>query len=227
MGSPLSSSIANLVMEDFENKVLNNLNFKPVFYKRYVDDIVALIPKIKIEYFLNEFNKYNERIQFTMEVGEKIIHFLDVTIQNENQQIYNLVDRGIKLTDKRFHEENINLVKNALLNNNYTKNFIKKYIRYRYHKINNNSSNQNEPIDNRKIIVFPYTHNTHEKFSKICHRHNMKAVFETNNNNSGILRTMKDSTHTLQKSEVIYSIPCKDCDSVYIGQTKRKLKRRI
>ena len=44
MGSPLGLALTNIFMCGFENKWLRDCpnNFKPVFYRRYVDDIVAL-----------------------------------------------------------------------------------------------------------------------------------------------------------------------------------------
>ena len=39
MGSPLSPLVSNLVMEDIEKRALLKLSFKPILYKRYVDDI--------------------------------------------------------------------------------------------------------------------------------------------------------------------------------------------
>jgi hypothetical protein len=41
MGSPVSPVLANVVMEYIEEKVLQGLDFRPVSYKRYVDDIFA------------------------------------------------------------------------------------------------------------------------------------------------------------------------------------------
>ena len=38
---------------------------------------------------------------------------------------------------------------------------------------------------------------------------------------------MKDKDNINVKSSIVYEIPCKDCDRVYIGQTKRYMKIRI
>ena len=40
MGSPLSQIIANIVLEDIAESVFIKLNFKPIIYTCYVDDIV-------------------------------------------------------------------------------------------------------------------------------------------------------------------------------------------
>lgn len=38
---------------------------------------------------------------------------------------------------------------------------------------------------------------------------------------------LKDKTPILQQSNVVYSIPCSDCDMVYIGQTSRTVSARV
>jgi len=43
MGSPLSPIIADLVMRDLEENVLNSLNIRPIMYYRYVDDIIRTL----------------------------------------------------------------------------------------------------------------------------------------------------------------------------------------
>ena len=37
----------------------------------------------------------------------------------------------------------------------------------------------------------------------------------------------KDPHNPKEKSCVVYQVPCSDCNFVYIGQTKRKLKSRL
>ena len=48
MGSPLSSALGNIFMRSFENKWLKDcpLGLKPVFYRRYVDDIFTLFSSL-------------------------------------------------------------------------------------------------------------------------------------------------------------------------------------
>ena len=61
MGSAVSSIFADIVLEDFETECLYILDFKPVFFFRYVDDIIAWIPKNKFKNILDTFNSYHPR----------------------------------------------------------------------------------------------------------------------------------------------------------------------
>ena len=42
-----------------------------------------------------------------------------------------------------------------------------------------------------------------------------------------MLSNPKDKITAEEQCNVIYEIPCKDCDAVYIGETKRKFKQRV
>jgi len=53
---PLSPIVADLVMRDLEEHVLNSLDTRPIFYYRYVDDIILAVPKDEIYLILNRFN---------------------------------------------------------------------------------------------------------------------------------------------------------------------------
>ena len=45
MGSPLGPTLANIFTRSFESKWLRDCpnDFKPVFYRRYIDDIIFLL----------------------------------------------------------------------------------------------------------------------------------------------------------------------------------------
>jgi len=85
MGSPLSPIISDLVMRDLEENVMNSLSIRPLFYVRYVDDILLSTHEGEIHDLLNKFNSYHQRLQFTMELEDNhVINFLDITLIRKN-----------------------------------------------------------------------------------------------------------------------------------------------
>ena len=154
MGSPISPFFADIVMDDLVNYFLSVLNKDfnsiPVFYYRYVDDIILCV----------------RNLQFTFELEQdKRINFLDMTLIRNNNMIitnwfrkqtssnrvinyssnhltqqkknivFNLVDRAILLSHHEFHHENLCKVIQILKHNNYPSNFIDQNIKIRLGKI--------------------------------------------------------------------------------------------
>jgi len=92
MGTPISATIANLVMELLEETCLKDLPTKPSFYYRYVDDIILTYPKEKINELLTIFNNYDKFLSFTHEDenSENSIAFLDVLLTRQENNTINL-----------------------------------------------------------------------------------------------------------------------------------------
>ncbi|KAG5347140.1 COX1 oxidase, partial [Acromyrmex charruanus] len=66
-----------------------NENIISSFYFRYVDDIVLVVHKEKVEGILELFNSYHERLKFTVDFGdENGINFLDVKLMSIIFHIY-------------------------------------------------------------------------------------------------------------------------------------------
>ena len=87
MGSPLGPTLANVFLCHHEKKWLNDCpnNFKPVFYKRYVDDIFVLFKKSEhVQLFVNYMNSKHKNISFSYEAEKDgAMPFLDVNIFRE------------------------------------------------------------------------------------------------------------------------------------------------
>jgi len=149
MGSPLSPIVADLVMQRLEQCVLGSLTIRPLFYYRYVDDIILAAPNSCLPVLLKDFNSFHPRLSFTTEVGGDRLSFLDLTLTREgnglitnwhtkptfsgrflnfNSQhpfahkkgtIIGLVDRVLRLSHPKFHKENLDRVIKILLDNGY------------------------------------------------------------------------------------------------------------
>ena len=90
MGSPLGPALANIFMCSFENKWLRDChnNFKPVFYRRYVDDIFALFSSPDhADKFKEYLSSKHPNINFSIEKEkDSCLPFLDVNIFRENEK---------------------------------------------------------------------------------------------------------------------------------------------
>lgn len=93
MGSPLSGTLANIYLNNFENNhILNNQNrfYKNIIYwHRYVDDVLLLFNGTdrQIHLLKNYINSIHPKIQFTLEMEQNSnINFLDLNIKNLNQK---------------------------------------------------------------------------------------------------------------------------------------------
>ena len=111
MGSPLGPSLANAFLCFHEQIWLNDCpeDFKPVYYRRYVDDIFALFCSPNhLEKFTNYLNSKHENIKFTYQKeSNNSVPFLDILISrsdlrgvysNSNSFIYNHYKIGLIFT---------------------------------------------------------------------------------------------------------------------------------
>ena len=62
MGSPTSVVIAELVMQKIENQIFDNCPVEIKIWKRYVDDVFAVIPKDKTNILLTQANSIHPNI---------------------------------------------------------------------------------------------------------------------------------------------------------------------
>ena len=85
MGNPISATMANLFLSFHETNWLDNcpLAFKPLVYRRYVDDCFIIFrEKNHAPKFLEYLNNQHDNINFTMEMeDENKLNFLDCTVE--------------------------------------------------------------------------------------------------------------------------------------------------
>ena len=97
MGSPLGPTMANVFLSFYEMKWLEQCpnEFKPVFYRRYVDDIFVLFESAE---HLSKFRAYlntchpNMSFSFEQEINDKL-SFLDVEVSRQQGKFVTTVYR--------------------------------------------------------------------------------------------------------------------------------------
>jgi len=119
--------------------------------------------------------------------------------------IYSLVDHAIKLSHPSFHEKNLKLCIELLLNNGYPLDLIFNKINLRLRKLFVHRAGTSSNIDSSKAII----------------------GFRCLNKLSRFIRVHKDVDQPLSKNNVVYKIFCKNCEAIYVGQIKRQLLTRL
>ena len=81
MGSPVSAVIANMVMEDGEQRASATSPVKTFSWKRYVDDFISVVSGNEAEHLLSHFNSVQPSIQLTCErEKDRNLPFLDLNV---------------------------------------------------------------------------------------------------------------------------------------------------
>ena len=89
MGTKMAVAFANIFMGKVETELLNRSAFKPLVWKRYIDNIFSLwdISREELQQFIEQANNYNPTIKFTAEISETEITFLDTVVYKGNRFI--------------------------------------------------------------------------------------------------------------------------------------------
>ena len=67
MGSPVSPIIANIFMENFEEKAIASFHAPPRYWGRHVDDTMLIMDKSEVDNFTQHLNSVHDSIKFTVE----------------------------------------------------------------------------------------------------------------------------------------------------------------
>lgn len=88
MGSKLSPILAQYVMDYLLDTCIPKLSFNLIFIKKFVDDLILVLPTQGLEEILVTFNGFNEHIKFTMEREVDCgVPFLDTRVIRQNNKI--------------------------------------------------------------------------------------------------------------------------------------------
>jgi len=81
MGAAFSPDIANIFMSVILRRFFNTQEFSPLLLKRYIDDIILLLPSdINILTLTTALNSFHPTLRFTFQHSLTTIDFLDLTI---------------------------------------------------------------------------------------------------------------------------------------------------
>ena len=84
IGSPVSVVVANLVMEDVEERVFDSFGQPPRVWKRFVDDAFVILDKVAVDEFFIHWDQIQPSIEFTMEGEKDNCISLDISITRDH-----------------------------------------------------------------------------------------------------------------------------------------------
>ena len=266
MGSPVSPIVANLFMENLEQTAIATADedIKPMWWKRYVDDVVTKIKCGTVERLNDHLNQVDttRSIVFTHEtMVENKIPFLDTLIEikdngslkttvyrkstHTNQYlnfeshhptvhklgvVRTLLDRmDTVVTEELDKETEERTIVEALTTCNYPKWAIQE-VKRKKKDTNNKKSRKTAEKDSkgaRGMVVLPYVKGLSERMAKVLKDHKICSAFKPYKTLRKILVHPKDKIIQEEVCGSVYSIGCKNCPSLYIGESGRKFGTRL
>jgi predicted GIY-YIG superfamily endonuclease len=166
--------------------------------------------------------------------SNRILNFYSYHPYNMKYNIANsFAKRVIILSHPNYKYENLRKIDNILTKNNYPKHIINKILKnLKYTKTTNNKipSNPEIRLEDTQTIYKSMTYIPHisEGLKRKIQKEdkNLKISFKPMNKVKQHFTKIKDSVKKADKSNIVYQVNC-ECGVNYIGQTKRKLTKRI
>ena len=79
----------------------------------------------------------------------------------------------------------------------------------------------------RATISIPYVHGVSHALKRVLEQFQIRTVMKPNQTLMRMLVHPKDVIPEMERPGVVYHIPCADCPAAYVGETKRRLGKRI
>ncbi|KFD66310.1 hypothetical protein M514_08504 [Trichuris suis] len=258
MGSPLSPILAEIFMEHLEEKAFSTLHVSdtPIFFKRYVDDIFAIVKTGREETLLEHLNSLFPN-QITLTIEKESNHrlpSLDVLVIKEGNKLKTTVYRKPTHSDRHLHFSShhpasvkrgivkgmvdralavcdptyLNAELSHILNTLRCNGYPTKFVTSIIRQCKLNKSLPPVPPNNQQcpVLVLPYYSELSEKIRRLGHSLNFNVQFKSSCNLRSTVRSDKIKVPFDSRPGVVYEIKC-GCNASYIGETGNTLFRRF
>ena len=81
--------------------------------------------------------------------------------------------------------------------------------------------------DPAKPMFIPYVRGESKKLEKVCAPLGVKTIFRPQKTLRSMLMQVKQKTPMEKKRNVVCEVSCRDCQLMYIGETRRTMKKRM
>jgi hypothetical protein len=250
MGSPISGLLAEIVMQHLEEIAMRVI--KPKLWVRYVDDTFVILKNSDVPNVHEYINTIVPSLKFTIETEKDFkLNFLDVLVtRSTNGTLETSIFRKDTNTDKVLHFDSLHptihkrscvktlydritthcstpesrkeekcFLEKLFENNGYPRAFINSCTR--------NRRRDPPQVNSNKWVSLPYIRNVSEATARILKPFGFNIAHKPMQTIGRTLSNLKDRIQPLDKSGVVYSIPCANCEKSYVGETGKKLKSRL
>ncbi|XP_067628617.1 uncharacterized protein [Eurosta solidaginis] len=260
IGAPTSPIIADIIMEKLLDNSIEKLRYKPRLLTKYVDDLFAIVRENQVQNTLDTLNNFDKSIQFTLEIKiDGTLAYLDSEINRRGNQLklkwykkptasgriinfnskhpksmiintaMGCIRRMLHTSDEVYHDQIKKEIFTILRNNDFPKYTIKKLIKKA--KLPKNIQNPEKHFIFKSLAYVPQLSERLAK-SDCYNKENVKIAHKPSNTLKSIFNKTKSNISNMDKSNVVYKIPCKGnvgetCNNIYVGTTKSKLKTRL
>ena len=229
----------------------------PHYYHFVDDGFGHFRNRIHAESFLAHLNSLSPDLEYTIErpSADGSIPFLDVLIHHDsstsvyrkptNTNVYThfsssasmaskestvrtLTRRAFKLCSPHHLQSEINHLESTFLSNSYPLRKLRHIMDQTLKRLRNTTQQHSVKQSNDNLVVsIPYDSRYSSSLRKSLPKYHIGTVFKSTNTLRSILTHTKTPTAAKLQKNVIYKIPCEDCEALYIGQTCRPLIKRI
>ena len=257
IGSPLTVTLAEIRVTDIDQQALSSSTRKPKQYYHFVDDGLGFFTnRTHAEEFLQHLNSLAPDLEYTIDHpnNDGSIPFLDILIHPDNStSIYRkptntnlythyssdttmsskdsvvrtLTRRAYKLSSPHHLDNELQHLEATFLSNGYPLQKIRQLMHTIIERARSNNRMPQSHTNSNLVASIPYFKSSASSLKKSLARYDISTSFHSNTNLKLLLSHTKSTTPPCYVKNVIYKIPCGDCDQFYIGQTSRPLIKRI
>ncbi|KFD55864.1 hypothetical protein M513_03303 [Trichuris suis] len=257
MGSPLSPVLAELFMEHLEQTAFEGTDnpWAPRLFKRYVDDIFAIVKKGQEEALLEHLNSiFPGQIAFTIEKElDNKLPFLDVLVHRRGTCLRTTVHRKPTHSDRYLHFSSHHpmSVKRGVVTGMVDRavticdpEFLNSELHHIATALQKNGYPQNfvtstitrrlhvprdrpdDEVSSNPVITIPYFSGLGEHLQRLGRQRGYRVYFKSSPSLRSLVRNDKIRLPFEDRPGVVYEIKC-GCNASYIGETGNSLLDRF
>ena len=150
------------------------------------------------------------------------------SMASKESTVRTLTRRAFKLCSPHHLQSEINHLESTFLSNGYPLRKHRHIMDQTLKPLRNTTQQHSVKQSNDKLAVsIPYDSRYSSSLRKSLSRYHIRTVFKSTNTLRSILTHTKTLTAAKHQKNVIYKIPCEDCEAFYIGQNCKSLIKRI